>query len=145
MSTLTPRVDGATPLNRKESTALAAAENRRFLDLVSTLGAAEWSLPTDCPGWDCRGLAAHVTGMAQCFTGFRHLFGQMSAATKATKSGNVEFIDALTGAQVAARANRTAEQVVAEYAELAPRAARVASRAAEPVPTSSTCTRATST
>jgi uncharacterized protein (TIGR03083 family) len=41
---------------------LLVVERARLLDTLSTLSAAEWAAPTECPAWDVKGVALHILG-----------------------------------------------------------------------------------
>ena len=109
-----------TALDRETAMRLAEHEYGRYLDLLRALSPADWTLPTDCPAWDVRAMAAHNLGMANMAASLRESVRQN---VMAGRRGGV-FIDALTALQVEEHANLTSEQLVARYAEAAPRAAR---------------------
>ena len=44
---------------------LAATEYDRCAEMFRSLSPAQWALPTDCPAWDVRQMAAHMLGMAE--------------------------------------------------------------------------------
>jgi uncharacterized protein (TIGR03083 family) len=99
---------------------LAAAEYQRYLEHLRELAPADWSKPTECPGWDVRAMATHVLGMAEMAASVRENMRQMRAAKRAGGS----FIDALTGRQVAEHAAMRPEDIVARLSVVTPRAAR---------------------
>ncbi|MDQ2961263.1 MAG: maleylpyruvate isomerase family mycothiol-dependent enzyme [Candidatus Dormibacteraeota bacterium] len=99
---------------------LAATEYERFGAQLTALTADDWSKQTECPEWDVRAMASHVLGMAEMSASMREQVRQMIAARR---RGGL-FIDALTGLQVSERREMRPEQVVAEFAKAAPRAAR---------------------
>jgi uncharacterized protein (TIGR03083 family) len=107
-------------LDRETAMRLAGQEYGRYLALLRRLDAADWARPTDCPAWDVRAMAAHNLGMAEMAASLRESTRQN---VKAGRRGGV-FIDTLTALQVEERADLTPEQLVARYAEAAPRAAR---------------------
>jgi uncharacterized protein (TIGR03083 family) len=109
----------AAGLERAPAMRLPAVEYRRFTDLLRSLDVADWSRPTDCPGWDVRAMAGHVLGMAGMVASVRSLVGQNAAAARAGGG-----IDALTAVQVRRTAGLTAEQLVERLAEVGPRAVR---------------------
>lgn len=55
----------APVLPRQVAMRLAATEYQRFADLLRALRPADWTRPTDCPGWDVRAVAAHALGMVE--------------------------------------------------------------------------------
>ena len=54
-----PRIDDTTI-----STVLDVylPERARLLELLGTLNKAQWSLPTECPAYSVKGIAAHILG-----------------------------------------------------------------------------------
>jgi uncharacterized protein (TIGR03083 family) len=107
-------------LDRATAMRLAADEYARYLDQLRSLGAGDWSRPTECPGWDVRAMATHNLGMAEMVCSMREYARQNAGAAR--KGG--KFIDALTAAQVEERVALTPRQIVDRYAALVPRAAR---------------------
>jgi uncharacterized protein (TIGR03083 family) len=107
-------------LERPVAMRLAATEYQRFVAALRLLGRDEWKLPTCCPPWDVRAMAAHVLGMADMATSPFESRRQMK---EATKRGGV-FIDALTGLQVEERTDLDPQHIVAKLDKAGPRAAR---------------------
>ena len=99
---------------------LAAAEYQRVIDLMRGLRVEDWDKPTDCPGWDVRAMACHLLGMAEMAASIREQIRQVKTAEK---QGGV-FLDALTALQVDERVGLTPEQILARFAQVAPKAAR---------------------
>ncbi|TWF78915.1 uncharacterized protein (TIGR03083 family) [Pseudonocardia hierapolitana] len=122
----TTRTRSAAPprrsaLDRDTAMRLAATEYGRYLEQLRSLDAAEWTRPTDCPAWDdVRAMAGHCLGMAQFAASLKVMARQNVTATR---HGGV-FIDALTGLQVQENAGLSTEELLARYAEVAPRAVR---------------------
>lgn len=109
-------------LPRSQAMTLAATEYTRFAEQLRRLSGSDWSRPTGCPGWDVRAMAGHVTGMAEMSASIAEQVRQMRAAGRAKGEG--ELIDAMTALQVAKHAGRTAEELVARFEAVAPKAAR---------------------
>ena len=107
-------------LDRETAMRLAATEYSRSVDLLRQLSPEEWSLPTECPGWDVRAMAGHSTGMALMATGLRQILRQDRAARK---RGGVH-LDSLTALQVEEHADLTTAELIDRFAEIGPRAAR---------------------
>jgi uncharacterized protein (TIGR03083 family) len=122
MTITSTRVEDIRPIERPESIGIAETENRRFLDAIRALDAADWGKQTDCDLWDVRALTGHVVGMAKAFTGVRELARQMRISKK--EAGDGPEIDALTALQVREHAELSADELVARYAEIGPRSAR---------------------
>jgi uncharacterized protein (TIGR03083 family) len=104
---------------------LAAAEYARCAAVFRSLSPAQWAMPTDCPAWDVRQMAAHMLGMAEMAASIRESLRQQRKAAKAAKAagpGGV-YIDALTRLQVDERADWTPERITARFAARGPKAA----------------------
>jgi uncharacterized protein (TIGR03083 family) len=80
-------------------------------------------MPTGCPAWDVRQMAAHMLGMAEMAASIRENLRQQRKAAKAVKSDGGLYIDALTQLQVDERADWTPERITDRYAARAPKAA----------------------
>jgi uncharacterized protein (TIGR03083 family) len=98
------------------------------LTLLSDLPEHEWDLPTDCPGWDVRHVAAHLAAVEDELAG---------GAGPAVAAGDArEVSSAYTQAGVDARADHTPAQLIEEIrAAAAIRYARLGNLAAEPTAT----------
>lgn len=107
-------------LDRDTAMRLAETEYERVVALLESLAPQDWDKPTDCPLWNVRETAAHMLGMAEMSASIRESMRQVKVATA---RGGV-FIDALTGLQVEERARASAADIVARYAEVAPRAVK---------------------
>jgi uncharacterized protein (TIGR03083 family) len=118
-STATRTVPRVSTLDRPTAMRLAATEYERFLAQLRHLGDADWTRPTDCPGWDVRTMASHVLGMAEMAASLRQQVHQQRAAARAGGG-----IDALTGVQVRERRHLTPAELMDRFAVVAPRAAR---------------------
>jgi uncharacterized protein (TIGR03083 family) len=119
MTTATRTVPRSPQLDRATAMRLAATEYERFLAQLRLLDDAEWTRPTDCPGWDVRTMASHVLGMAEMAASLREQVHQQRAAARAGGG-----IDALTGVQVRERVHLTPPKLMDRFAAVAPRAVR---------------------
>jgi uncharacterized protein (TIGR03083 family) len=108
-----PQLDRATAMR------LAATEYDRFVAQLRRLDDADWTRPTDCPGWDVRSMASHVLGMAEMAASLREQLHQQRAAARAGGG-----IDALTGVQVHERLHLTPAELMDRFMAIAPRAVR---------------------
>lgn len=111
-------------LDRVTVKQLMATEYQRVVEQLQSLSAVEWQTATCNTGWDVRALAAHMLGMVAMAGSVPEQLRQMRAAKK--RGG--EFIDALTALQVEKYDGWSPEQIVAEYARLAPKAVKGRSR-----------------
>jgi uncharacterized protein (TIGR03083 family) len=91
-------------LSRPAAMRLAATEYDRCAEAFRFLSPAQWALPTDCPAWDVRQMAAHMLGMAEMAASIRENVRQQRKAAQAAKAGGA-FLDALTQLQVDERAD----------------------------------------
>jgi uncharacterized protein (TIGR03083 family) len=107
-------------LDRDTAMRLAATEYGRYLDQLRSLDPADWARPTDCTLWDVRAVAGHCLGMAEFAASLPTMVRQNVAATR---RGGV-FIDALTDLQVQENSGLSVAELVARYAQVAPRAVR---------------------
>ncbi|MCX5043195.1 maleylpyruvate isomerase family mycothiol-dependent enzyme [Aldersonia sp. NBC_00410] len=111
----------APALDRETSMTLAATEYQRVADLLGSLEPEQWTMPTECPGWTVRDLAAHMLGMVEMAASLREQLHQTRAARR--RSTGV-FIDALTALQIEERAGMTPAQIRDRFAVRAPKAVR---------------------
>jgi uncharacterized protein (TIGR03083 family) len=119
--TITARSELRGPaLPRETAMRLAAAEYQRFLELLQSLDADDWTKPTECAGWDVRAMAAHALGMVEMAASMRDGARQRRLAHR---RGGV-FIDALTAVQVDERQRMTPAQIMDRFAARAPKAAK---------------------
>jgi uncharacterized protein (TIGR03083 family) len=123
-------VDDVRPITRSEAHMLAATENERMLDLLSSLTDEDWSKPTDCPAWNVRALAGHVLGGMEGFCSFGRLIHMMRAAKK--EAGKGSFVDGMTTVQVRERADLTTAELLRRIGEAGPKSARFRSRVPAP-------------
>jgi uncharacterized protein (TIGR03083 family) len=107
-------------LDRRTAMGLAAIEYQRCGAALRDLAAGDWKLPTDCPAWDVRQIAAHIVGMAAMAASMRENIRQNRAARK---RGGL-FIDALTRLQVEERGEASPADLLAELEAVGPKAAR---------------------
>ena len=107
-------------LDRSTAMHLAGSEYERVGELLDTLSASQWAMPTNCPPWDVRQMAGHVLGMAEMAASLLEQRRQMG---EATRRGGV-FIDELCAVQVEKHAAQTPDQIRAAWRKSAPRAAR---------------------
>ena len=122
MSLIATRVEQVPALTRPEAASLAATENARFVELVTSLDAEDWVRPTDCPAWDVRAMTLHVLGSMDGHVSVREFVHQMRAGKKA--AGDRPDIDGMTEVQVSERGHLRPREIVSQLAEVAPRAAR---------------------
>jgi uncharacterized protein (TIGR03083 family) len=116
-----PRV---STLDRPALMRLAETEYERVAELLDDLQPADWTRPTDCPGWDVRAMAGHVLGMAEMAASIRETRRQQKAASK---RGGLP-LDALTALQVEEHAHLSPSQLAERLHDVGPRAFRARRR-----------------
>ena len=126
------KVTSIPPVSRREARGLAAAENQRVLEQLRSLAPADWSQPTDCPGWDVRAMAAHVLGGMEGFSSYRKLVLLMRGA-KRTAGPDGVFVDGMTAFQVQERAHLDVATLLDRMEAVGPKAARFRSRVPAPM------------
>jgi uncharacterized protein (TIGR03083 family) len=113
-----------TSIDHARAMKLAEVEYDRVVALFAGLTTEQWTLPTDCAGWDVRAMAGHMLGMAQMVATLPELVRQqIGSQRRARKSGSL-VIDALTALQVEKNAALTPAEVVGHMREVGPKAVR---------------------
>jgi uncharacterized protein (TIGR03083 family) len=97
---------------------LGATEYQRCAELLCSLEDRAWTLPTACPDWDVRQLAAHMLGMVEMAASIREGGRQRRAATV---NGELD-IDRLTALQVNERSEWTGPAISDRFAARARKA-----------------------
>ena len=126
MTTVSTPVQQVPTIGRAEAAVLAADENDRFVALIRSLTADEWTRPTDCPEWDVRALVSHVVGAMEANASISEFVHQLRAGKKA--AGDRPDIDGMTEVQVRERSDLVPEALTARLSAIAPKAARARKR-----------------
>ena len=87
---------------RRAAPGIAAETDRRFADLLRSLSPAEWSTPTELPGWDVKAIACHVLGEAESYR-IREALHQVIVGRKCAKGR--ALVDGMNDVQIADRAH----------------------------------------
>jgi uncharacterized protein (TIGR03083 family) len=119
------------PMNHDDWNRAADEEYRRLLDLLGELDESEWSAPTDCTEWDVKAMVAHLAGGAAWAASIPELLRQQRLGKRLLPGADA--VDGMNAVQVQERADRTPEQLVAELADLVPRALRTRARIPRPL------------
>ena len=115
-------VRSISPIGHDEAMSLADTEARRLLEVVDQLCEPDWSLPTECAGWDVKALLSHVLGSMERDTRFPVFVGQFVAAQRATKRTARPMIDEMTARHVREHAHLSPSDLTRRMHELALRA-----------------------
>jgi uncharacterized protein (TIGR03083 family) len=106
---------------------LAAAEYRRMLELLRTLGDGDWTRPTECTAWDVRAMLGHLVGAAEGFSSPAEMVHQYRLGAKLLKSGEADGhmpVDGANAVQVQERAAATTAELIDRYERVIPRVLR---------------------
>ena len=113
-----------SPIEHREAMAWATVEARRLCDVLDSLVSADWSLPTDCDGWDVKSLLSHGLGSMEANARIREFVRQYVGALRDAKRSGRPMIDEMTAAQVRGHASRSPTEVAARIHEVALAAVR---------------------
>ena len=92
---------------------LAAIEIGRLIELVDHLRPTDWSLPTDCDGWDVKALLSHQLGAMEGSASLREFVRQYLVATNKSKRSGRPMIDEMTASQISDRAPLSPDELSA--------------------------------
>ena len=123
---MTNSVTDVTTIRRiahDEAMAIAAVENRKFLEQLRSLEDADWTTPTACDLWDVRATAAHVVGSAAGQISPREFLRQVRAGKPVVAEiGGQYWWDGMNQIQVRERAGLSTDELIAEWERNAERA-----------------------
>ena len=106
--------------NADEAHRLLTTALRRFLTLLESLHADDWSKPTACTAWDVHDMVAHQAGGYASGTSYKEMIRQY---TSKPKPGQLPE-DAINDLQVGERADKTPAELIAELKQVGEIAAR---------------------
>lgn len=119
-------------LTYAEAMALQTVELARTVELLRSLGPADWSAPTNCPAWDVRRMYLHVLGACEAGASMRENVHQLRAATRHRRREGGPLEAALSAVQVLERESLDPARLVDRLAATAPRTVRGRSRLPRP-------------
>jgi uncharacterized protein (TIGR03083 family) len=112
-------------IKRPEARVLAENEFVRFADLVESLTAAEWTLPTDCDAWNVRKIALHVLGSGDAQASFPTFVHQLRRGVPLNKEiDSHHWVDGMNELQIRERDHLSSDDVVAQLRAVGPKAVR---------------------
>jgi uncharacterized protein (TIGR03083 family) len=112
-------------ITRPEAKTLAEQEFRRFAALVASFTDTDWTLPTDCTGWDVRKMTLHVLGSADAQASFKEFLHQLRRGRPLNKEiESHHWVDGLNELQIRERAHLRNDEIVAQLFEVGPRAVK---------------------
>jgi uncharacterized protein (TIGR03083 family) len=110
---------------RPEARVLAEEEFVRFADTAASLAPDEWTMPTDCIGWDVRKMTLHVLGSGDAQASVRELVHQLRRGMPLNKEiDSHHWVDGLNELQIRERGHLSNGEVVARLTAVGPKAVR---------------------
>ena len=107
----------ANRISRPEAKVLAEEEFRRFADLVASLTAEEWTVATDCTGWDVHRMVLHVLGSGDAQASFRVFVHQLRRGIPLNKEiDSHHWVDGMNEQQIRERIGLSKEEIVVQMA-----------------------------
>lgn len=106
--------------NADEAHRLLTTALSRFLTLIESLNAHDWSKPTACTAWNIHDMVAHQAGGYASGTSYKEMIRQY---TSKPKPGQLPE-DAINDLQVGERKNKTPAELIAELKQVGEIAAR---------------------
>ena len=135
MTMTTPLDVTAIPrIKHKEAMRITEVENRKFADALRALRGDDWAKPTDCVRWDVHGLAAHVVGSAAGQASPREFVRQVRTGKPIVAEIGAEYWwDGMNELHVRERAERTTDELIAEWDANSARALKSRRRLPKPI------------
>jgi len=121
------QVDSRKRIAGDEVWQVAAAEYRRMLDMLRTLGDGDWTRPTECTAWDVRAMLGHLVGAAEGFSKPSEMVHQYRLGAQLLKRGEADGhspVDGANAVQVRERAGATTAELIARYEDVIPKVLR---------------------
>jgi uncharacterized protein (TIGR03083 family) len=112
-------------IKRPEAKVIAEEEFRRFAELVASLSAEEWTLPTDCDAWDVRKMVLHVLGSGDAQASFPQFVHQLRGGVPLNKEiDSHHWVDGMNELQIRERSHLSNDEIVAQLAAVGPKAVK---------------------
>ncbi len=119
MTTVSKRID------RPEARVIAEEEFRRFAALLASLAPDEWTLPTDCTGWDVRKIALHMLGSGEAQASFPTFVHQLRKGVPLNKEiDSHHWVDGMNELQIREHAHLSNDEIVAQFRAIGPKAVK---------------------
>ena len=100
MTTTSTESESSANISHEAAMKLAGIEIGRLIELVDQLRSTDWSLPTDCEGWDVKALLSHQLGAMEGNASVREFVRQYLVATKKSKRSGRPLVDEMTASQI---------------------------------------------
>ena len=113
------------PITRPEARMLAEEEFTRVADLVASLTHEEWSVPTDCTGWDVRKMVLHILGSGDAQASVREFAHQFRRGMPLNKEiDSHHWVDGMNELQIRERDQLSNDELVVRIAAIGPKAVK---------------------
>jgi uncharacterized protein (TIGR03083 family) len=93
------RASDLSATSRHYAAIVTGEQVKAYVSELRSLNKEDWSRPTDCPGWDVRRMAAHVTGALDEGAHFLVMLRHLQIAKQ--RAAGTPLVDALNDAQIA--------------------------------------------
>jgi uncharacterized protein (TIGR03083 family) len=118
-------VEDIPPIRRDtDAREVALAAYGRLTDLLASLTPEEWSMPTECTGWDVAAMVGHLVGAAKAGASVREQVRQQYWGKRHAKDFDGNVLDAANDRQVQDHAHLSNAERVVALQEVAPQAVR---------------------
>jgi uncharacterized protein (TIGR03083 family) len=112
-------------ITRPEARVLAEMEFVRMADAVASLTPEEWSMPTDCTGWDVRKMVLHVLGSGDAQASVRQFMHQFRKGLPLNKEiDSHHWVDGMNELQIRERDHLSNDDIVAQLHAIGPNAVK---------------------
>src|SRR5256714_4300734 len=112
-------------IKRPEARILAEEEFVRTAEAVKSLSPDEWSMPTDCTGWDVRRMMLHVLGSADAQASVRQFIHQFRNGLPLNKEiDSRHWVDGMNELQIRERDHLSNDEIVAQLRAIGPKAVK---------------------
>jgi uncharacterized protein (TIGR03083 family) len=99
-------------LSHQQAMSLQAAELSRTVEMLGTLGEADWTAATECPDWDVHHMYLHVLGACEAGASVKENVHQMRAAKRHQKAHGGPLEAGLSSVQVRERDDLSPAQLL---------------------------------
>jgi uncharacterized protein (TIGR03083 family) len=113
-----PSAESVPHTNAEEAQRLLTTALDRFMNLIESLDAADWSKPTPCTAWDVHDMVAHQAGGYRSGISYREMLRQY---VRIPKKGQLPE-DAINELQVGERKKMSPVELIAELKQVGPMA-----------------------
>jgi uncharacterized protein (TIGR03083 family) len=112
-------------IKRPAARVLAEQEFVRTAEAVASLSPEEWSMPTDCTGWDVRKMVLHVLGSGDAQSSVRQFMHQFRKGLPLNKAiDSHHWVDGMNELQIRERDHLSNDEIVVQLRAIGPKAVK---------------------